>query len=78
MKSINSRICVKSVMDCVRKLPHGYRVILTLYLFEDYSHDEIAKMLNIKEGTSKSQYSRARKNLIQLIKQKTIIHESSA
>lgn len=64
-----------TITECVRELPQGYRVILTLFLFEEYSHKEIAKMLNISEGTSKSQYNRARKKLTKLIKQKTFIHE---
>lgn len=62
---------IKEVMEGVQKLPHGYRVILTLFLFEDYSHKEIAAMLNISEGTSKSQYNRAKKKLTELVQQKT-------
>jgi RNA polymerase sigma factor (sigma-70 family) len=57
------------------KLPDGYRTILSLYLFEDLSHKEIAEMLNITESTSKSQYHRARKKLIELIKNKTITND---
>jgi RNA polymerase sigma factor (sigma-70 family) len=63
---------IKEVMEGVRMLPHGYRVILTLFLFEDYSHKEIAAMLNISEGTSKSQYNRAKKKLVELVQQKTL------
>jgi RNA polymerase sigma-70 factor (ECF subfamily) len=53
----------------VAELPDGYRTILSLYLFEDCSHKEIANFLGITEGTSKSQYSRAKKKLIELVKQ---------
>ena len=63
---------INEVITCVRLLPHGFRVILTLFLFENYSHKEIASMLNISEGTSKSQYKRAKNRLIELIQQKTI------
>ena len=63
---------INEVMSCVQLLPHGFRVILTLFLFEDYSHKEIALMLNISEGTSKSQYNRAKNKLIELVQQKTI------
>jgi RNA polymerase sigma factor (sigma-70 family) len=59
---------VADVTEAVAQLPDGYRVILSLYLFEDYSHKLIAEQLGISEGTSKSQYSRARKKLIYLIK----------
>ena len=51
---------------CVQELPDGYRVVLSLYLLEGYDHAEIASILNITESTSKSQYSRARKKLLEL------------
>lgn len=66
---------VETIKTCVQELPDGYRTILSLFLFEDYSHKEIAALLGISEGTSKSQYSRARKKLMELVKQKTITHE---
>lgn len=58
--------------ECVADLPSGFRVVLTLYLFEDYSHREIAQFLNISEGTSKSQYNRARHKLAELYRKKSI------
>ncbi|GAA4012469.1 RNA polymerase sigma factor [Hymenobacter fastidiosus] len=54
------------VRRCVQQLPDGYRVVLSLYLLEGYDHAEIAGILNITESTSKSQYSRARKKLLEL------------
>lgn len=48
-------------------LPDGYRVVLSLYLLEGYDHKEIGEILNIAEATSKSQYSRAKKKLKELI-----------
>jgi RNA polymerase sigma factor (sigma-70 family) len=54
------------VRRCVQELPDGYRVVLSLYLLEGYDHAEIASILNITESTSKSQYSRARKKLLEL------------
>jgi RNA polymerase sigma-70 factor (ECF subfamily) len=54
------------VRRCVQELPDGYRVVLTLYLLEGYDHAEIASILGITESTSKSQYSRARKKLLEL------------
>ena len=47
----------------IEKLPDGYRIILTLYLLEGYDHTEISQILGISESTSKSQYSRARDKL---------------
>jgi RNA polymerase sigma factor (sigma-70 family) len=52
----------------IDSLPDGYRIILTLYLFEEYSHKMIAEKLNITESTSKSQYLRARKKLAVYLK----------
>lgn len=48
-------------------LPDGYRVVFSLYLLEGYDHKEIAQILGITEATSKSQYSRAKKKLKELI-----------
>jgi RNA polymerase sigma factor (sigma-70 family) len=44
----------------IRELPPKYRMVFNLYAIEGYSHKEIAKMVNISEGTSKSNLSRAR------------------
>jgi RNA polymerase sigma-70 factor (ECF subfamily) len=48
------------MMQAIRDLPPGYKVVFNLYVFEGYSHKEIADVLNISENTSKSQLSRAR------------------
>lgn len=48
------------LLRIVNQLPDGYRTIFNLYAIEGYSHAEIAEMLGISEGTSKSQLSRAR------------------
>ncbi len=48
-------------------LPDGYRIILTLYLLEGYDHAEISQILGISESTSKSQYSRAKEKLRNLL-----------
>lgn len=51
------------LLPMIRELPTAYRTVFNLYVFEDYKHREIAEMLGISEGTSKSNYARA-KNLI--------------
>ncbi|RMG78579.1 MAG: sigma-70 family RNA polymerase sigma factor [Bacteroidetes bacterium] len=53
--------------EALLKLPDGYRVVFTLYLLEGYDHKEIAGILDISEATSKSQYSRAKKRLRELL-----------
>ncbi len=66
---------VEILKKCIAELPDGFRAVLTLFVFEEYSHKEIAKELGISEGTSKSQYNRAKKKLIELVKQNTVSHE---
>jgi RNA polymerase sigma factor (sigma-70 family) len=51
----------------IEMLPHGYRIILTLYLLEGYDHSEISQIMGISESTSKSQYSRAKVKLRNLL-----------
>ena len=50
----------EELLALVRDLPTGCQVIFNLFAIEGYKHHEIAKMLQISEGTSKSQYSRAK------------------
>ena len=50
-------------MKLIKELSPQYRTVFNLYAIEGYSHKEICKMLNIKEGTSKSNLSRAREIL---------------
>lgn len=66
--NIVSNISAKELMNHVQELPDGYRTIFNLYVIEGYQHNEIGEMLNISEGTSKSQLSRARNFLMQNIK----------
>ncbi len=48
------------LMGVLNELPPGFRMVFNLYAIEGYKHKEIAKQLNIDQGTSKSQYSRAK------------------
>lgn len=48
------------ILELVAQLPVGYRTVFNLYEIEGYSHAEVAKMLNISEGTSKSQLSKGK------------------
>ncbi|HJW31304.1 MAG TPA: RNA polymerase sigma factor [Saprospiraceae bacterium] len=59
---------VKRVKEAIMKLPDGYRQVLTLYLLEGYDHGEIAGIMGIQETGSKSQYSRARAKLREMLK----------
>ena len=51
------------LLNLIQQLPDQYRLVFNLYVLDSYSHKEISKMLNISEGTSKSNLSRARKKL---------------
>lgn len=52
------------------KMPDGYRIIFNLYVFEEKKHHEIAEILNISEGTSKSQLSKSKKWITDFLKKK--------
>ena len=58
----------KELAELIRQLPTGFQTIFNLYAVEGYKHAEIATMLGINEGTSRSQYARARALLIEWIK----------
>ncbi len=57
------KISREDIMKMIQKLPTGYRVVFNMYVFEGYTHKEIAAQLKISEGTSKSQLFKARKML---------------
>jgi RNA polymerase sigma factor (sigma-70 family) len=63
-ESVASILNTKDIISQVERLPDGARMIFQLYAIEGYTHKEIAELLNISEGTSKSQINRA-KHLLQ-------------
>ncbi|WP_394975233.1 RNA polymerase sigma factor [uncultured Croceitalea sp.] len=67
-----SLIDVEDVQLLIDALPEGYKMVFVLYAVEGYKHHEIAKMLEISEGTSKSQLFKARKMLQENLKLKGI------
>lgn len=56
------------LLDIIRELPPKYRMVFNLFAIEGYSHKEIGEMINISEGTSKSNLSRARTILQRKVK----------
>ena len=62
------KLMADDLLKLVQSLPDGYRTVFNLYAIEGYSHDEIATMLQISAGTSKSQLSRARTMIQQKMK----------
>ncbi len=70
--SAYSHLSEKDLLELINSLPDGYRVIFNLYVMEGFQHDEIAEMLGIQPGTSRSQLVKARsmlqKQILQLQK----------
>lgn len=48
------------ILRLIKSLPDGYRIVFNMYVIEGYNHREIAEILQITEGTSKSQLSKAK------------------
>lgn len=63
----------KQVVECIRLLPMGYRTVLNLYAIEGFSHKEIGQILDIEESTSRSQYTRAKALLQEILIEKKIL-----
>lgn len=61
----------KELLHMIQSLPTGCQIIFNLHAIEGYKHHEIAEMLGINEGTSKSQFARARKLLQEMLEKKT-------
>jgi RNA polymerase sigma-70 factor (ECF subfamily) len=57
----------KQIMRLIEKLPVGYRTVFNLFVVEGYTHKEIADMMGIDEGTSRSQLAKARKSLQEML-----------
>ncbi len=72
-ESIPSIMQAKEVVECIRSLPLVYRTVLNLYAIEGYSHKEIGNMLDIEESTSRSQYTRAKSMLEDILIKKKIL-----
>ena len=58
----------KLVMEAIQKLTPAYKAVFSLYVIEEYSHKEIAEMLGISVGTSKSNLAKAKQNLRKILK----------
>jgi RNA polymerase sigma-70 factor (ECF subfamily) len=67
---IIDQLTINELMEVIQELPEGYRLVFNLFVVEGYSHKEIAEKLDITENTSKSQLSRARNQLQELMEKK--------
>ncbi len=68
-EQVLANLTAKEIMKLLHSLPDGYRLVFNLYIFEGLNHREIAAMLGITEGTSKSQLHRAK----EMMKEKIIM-----
>jgi len=66
-EKILSGISYQEVIDLLHKLPPSYRTVFNLHVIEGYSHEEIAKLLNISVGTSKSNLFKAKEQLKKIV-----------
>lgn len=67
--SVLDSLAEKDIIQLVQQLSPGYRTVFNMYVVEGYTHKQIAEALNISEGTSKSQLSRAKLILQDMVQQ---------
>jgi RNA polymerase sigma factor (sigma-70 family) len=60
---------VNEIKAAIKRLPDEYRVVMTLFLLEGYSHEEISRIIGISNNNSRTRYSRARQKLISMLKE---------
>ncbi len=70
---IIAELSAQDLLVIINNLPEGYRIVFNLFAIEGYSHKEIAERLGITESTSKSQYSRAKKLLRDILKKNKLV-----
>ena len=68
-ENIYDGISAEAILRLVQKLSTAYRLVFNMYVLDGYSHQEIAKELNISEGTSKSNLSKAKANLRMMVRE---------
>lgn len=71
--NIETSIALNDLQHYIDDLPEGYKMVFVMYVVEGYKHHEIAKLLNIKEGTSKSQLFKARQLLQEKITKSNLV-----
>tara|TARA_Y100000768_G_C23902853_1_gene646079 strand:+ start:207 stop:752 length:546 start_codon:yes stop_codon:yes gene_type:complete len=64
-------LTLEKVKKCMALLPDGYRLVLSMYLLEGYDHEEIAEVTGISAATSRSQFLRGKKKLLEMLKEES-------
>lgn len=65
-----TKLKAKEALEAIQQLSPAYQTVFNLYVIENYSHAEIAQILNISEGTSKSNLAKAKINLRKMLTEK--------
>lgn len=65
-------LSIETIKHELNNLPNGYRIVLSMRLFEECEFEEIARILQIKESTVRSQYIRGKEKLVNILKSKII------
>jgi RNA polymerase sigma factor (sigma-70 family) len=73
-ETIFEKLAAAEIYQLINQLPVGYKTVFNLFVIDGFSHKEIAEMLHIQEGTSKSQLSKAKNILQQLISKQLVQH----
>ncbi|SHM72497.1 RNA polymerase sigma factor [Polaribacter sp. KT 15] len=68
-EEVDESISIDFIKKCIHQLKEKYRIILVLYLIEDYNHREIGEMLSLNESTVRNQYKRGKDLLLKMIQQ---------
>ena len=68
---LSSDYDAEEILEIISHMPAGYRTVFNLFAMEGYSHQQIAELLNISEGTSRSQLCKARNYIIEKLKYRT-------
>lgn len=74
-EDVVSRMSAEEILQTIGCMPEGYRTVFNLYVIEGYSHSEIAAMLHIAEGTSKSQLAKAKSYLQTALRKRGVVYE---
>lgn len=62
-----SEVSIDFIKECIHGLKEKYRIVLILYLIEDYNHREISELLKLNESTVRNQYTRGKEQLLRMI-----------
>jgi RNA polymerase sigma-70 factor (ECF subfamily) len=74
-EEVDTEYRAEEIKRAIYSLPEGYRVVLSLILLEGYDHEEVSSILHISNATSRTQYHRAKKRLVELLKANREEHE---